>query len=213
MVEVSHFSPQCWHEEIAQTRLNQGPSLTSLPRNGSLILNPLESPHRPRNGFLSSTAPRHLTVHPSNSVETGLHPTIACGNEYDWNTQRHQRRRKFVHFQDGKKKVLQYMCPPMEEYAVATPVAMHELQLSPVNTAKSRAKYNFNPPRKPPRALSQTSLTKSLATGDSFTSLCSSASQPYSSTTRGTVEWNCPQAPLAEDEVKDAYVLLHPSEG
>ncbi|XP_050731613.1 nephrin-like isoform X2 [Eriocheir sinensis] len=214
VVEVCHFSPQCWHEQVGKTRLNQGSSLTSLPSNGSPNLDPLKGPYRSRNGLVSSNAPRHITSHPHSSIEGGFYPMIVRGNECDCYIPQRQNRRKFVHFQDGKKQVLQqHIYPPKETYVVAAPVAMHDLQASPINKGKTRSRYNFHPPRKPPRTFSQTSLTKSPATGDSFTSLCSSVSQPYSHTTRGAVEWDCPQAPLAEDEVKDAYALLQPSGG
>lgn len=201
--------PQCWHERVDHARLNHGSSYTSLPSRGSPNLDPLKCHRRTRNGHLPSSTPRQATHHPPSSDETGSYLMVARSDECEWNIPRQPNGRKFVHFQDGKKKVIQQQ---QATCVVAAPITIHELQASPANLGKSGARYNFHTPRKPPRTFSQTSLTKSPATRGSFTSLCS-ASQPYPHTIRSTSEWDCPQAPLAEDEVKDAYAFLQPSGG
>lgn len=212
VVETSRLAPQCWHEQVGQSLLNHGSSYTSLPNKRSPNMECLECHGRPRNGHLLYSMLPYITL--QSSDKAGTHPIIAHDNERDWNIPRQQNGRKFVHFHDGKKTILQQQAyPPKVVCTTGSPVTIHELQASPVHKGMSRVRYNYHSPRKPPRSYSQTSLTKNPTTRGSYSSLCSSASQPYSHTTRGTAEWVCPQAPLAEDEVKDAYALLKPNGG
>lgn len=213
-MEVSRLAPQCCHEPISHSRLNHGSSYTSLPSRGSPNLDPIEWHGRPRNGHLPTNTPCYVTNHLQSSDDPRTYSFVPHTNENDWHIPRQQNGRKFVHFQDGQKKVLQqHPNPPKMQRPAGSPVMIRELQASPVHRYKTRARYNYQPPRKPPRSYSQTSLTKSPVTRGSYTSLCSSASQPYGHMSRGPAEWSCPQAPLAEDEVKDAYALIQPKGG
>lgn len=196
-MEVSKPNRQCWSVQDGQIQTNTRQSYTALPSTVSPQLTPFDS-HvlLPRNGNLFSSTPCHASCLPWSADSMTVDSNESSRNILD-----HQHNRNLVPFKDTEKTViLQH-----PGYLVTT----QEPQVCPMNKGNRRARYElFYAPRKPPRTFSQTSLTNGLATCSSFTSRSS-----HKTTSGDPTEWECPQVPLAEDEVKDAYTLSQPNGG
>ncbi|MPC55785.1 Neural cell adhesion molecule 1-B [Portunus trituberculatus] len=189
MVEVSELNQQCWPRQNGKVQANSRADYFTVPTRTSPRQSPLDS-HvlLPQNGNLCST-PCHVTCPPPDT-----HVVIGHGNGCGGKILEHQRKRNLIPFKNIEKKV----------------VLQHELQTRPTNRNNGRGKYELlHTARKPPRTFSQTSLPSCPPTRGSYMSLCSSSSQPvpHIVISEDPSEWRCPRAPLAVDEVQDAYVL------